>query len=1086
MTLSLDRETALAEPAAAGTAPHQLRLADPAVRLDAAQRAVLEYDGRAALVVGAPGTGKTTVAVELVARRVAGGIAAASCLVVTPARAAAERLRDRLVRRLKATTSEPLSRTPAGLAYAVLREAALRDQGPLPRLMSGAEQDLVLRELLAGHRDGVGAAPRWPLELRAAIGTAGFRGELRELLTRAAEQDLSPRDLRELGLRTGRPNWVAAATVYQEYDDVLALADPGARHPADLCGQAAQRLESDPDLARRWQSRTRVLVVDDAQELTAPAARLLGALLSPSTRLVVLGDPDATTQGFRGADPLLPAALVDSAQPAGPTFVLDTAWRQGGTLRAVTGAVAGRIGAVGGGVQRRSQQPRALVRKPDTGVFGPEPAARPGSCDGTVEVRSFPSAGAQADYLASCLRRDHLIDGVAWSQLAVITRSAAGAAELRAALITRGVPVRVVAERPHLPSEPAVEPLLTVLDIAAGVARGRCDRVAPGLVEPLLRSSYGGLDAVGWRRLRRAARMSGVRVGDDAASLADPLDVLGRWLVAGPAPQVSRSFPGLTRIAGMIAAARSCATWEPGERWSERVSAAGVLWAAWSAAGLAPAWRDMARRHGTAAARADRDLDAVLALFEAAEWFDEHDLGSGPDGFVRRLRGLDFTAEPLARRGRRDCVEVTTAHGAVGRSWRRVAVARVQDGAWPDLRPRGSLLGGAQLAEVLGDVAPGRDAGTWPTREALRSDETRLFHVAVSRATEVLRVCAVDSSDDVPSPLFRAVAAVPGVDAGPAGDGSSPAGDELPALSLAGVTARLRRLVTEHPHAAIQGGAAKRLAALAAANVPGADPDTWWAAATATEARPRRAGGTAVRVSPSRLEDLQRCPLRWLVRACGARRPRPAGPARVGDLVHEILAGASDDSSEALLASLDAAWPRLGLSRGWLERRARADAELMLSRASRYLHATRVQGRSEIARELAVTTPVGEHLVTARFDRVEQNPDGSLRVVDFKTGSSKPTAEQVRGSAQLGAYQVALSGNGKVGGAALVQLGRAANQQLTVQEQPALADAPDPSWAHRLIASSAATMSGASVDARGGPWCRACEAAASCPVGGRR
>lgn len=1065
-----------------------LRVVDPRPRLDPSQRAAVSYDGPAALVLGAPGTGKTTVAVELVARAVAAGVPAGSCLVLTSSRGTAEELRDRLVRRIGATTTEPLGRTPEGLAYAVLHEAAVRQGAPIPRLISGAEQDVMLRELLAGHRDGAGRPPGWPAELGAAVTTAGFRAELRELLMRAAEHGLGPEDLSELGQRTGRPHWVAAGVVYQEYEDVLALARPGTADPAGLCGQAARLLLADPELAQRWRSRARVLVLDDAQELTAPAARLVQALAGPRSRLVVLADPDAATLTFRGADPRLPGDLAVAVDQGAPTFVLGTGWRQRGTLRAVTAAVAGRIGTAGAGPHRRTQEPaapalagpdRVADLEPDRGMEGPPGAA-------SVVAATFTDAQAQADYLAATLRRDHLIDGVPWSQLAVIVRSAAAADDVRAALIRRGVPVRVAAERPHLPEEPAVAPLLAIVELATDLARGRIDVVPEELVEPLLRSRYGGLDVLAWRRVRRlAATPTASPAGVAAPDLAaDPVRIVAGWLTDGVPRRVTRWHPGLGRIAAMIAAARSAAAWDAqAGSWSGRVSAAGVLWAAWSAAGVDATWRDLARRQGPAAARADRDLDTVLAVFDSADWYDEHGAGSGPDGFVRRVRGLDFTAEPLARRARRDCVEVATVHASVGRAWRRVAVAGVQDGSWPDLRLRGSILGGAELADVLTGCADVVRAA----REVVRSDETRLFHVAVSRASEALRVTAIDTADEVPSSLFRAVAAVPGVTTLGLGEALTEHDAAAGELTLGAVTARLRRMAGEHADPAVRDGAARRLAALTAAKVPGADPAEWWEPARCSDDRPRRAAGVGVRISPSGLDDLSRCPLRWLTRAAGGTRPRPAGPARVGDLVHELLADAPDPSDLASLRErLDVAWPRLGLASGWLDRRARGDAEAMLDRAARYLRQAQSQGRHEVARELAVTVPVGEHTVTARFDRVEQDVDGRLRVVDFKTGATKPTAAELGRSPQLGAYQVALSTRGEVAGASLVQLGRAAGRQVTVQEQPALADSGDPGWAQRMIAGSAAEMAGVRFAARTGPWCRTCEAVASCPAGGPR
>ena len=49
-----------------------------------------------------------------------------------------------------------------------------------------------------------------------------------------------------------------------------------------------------------------LVVVDDAQELTPAALRLLRVVVAGGgVDLVLLGDPDAATQTFRGADPRL-------------------------------------------------------------------------------------------------------------------------------------------------------------------------------------------------------------------------------------------------------------------------------------------------------------------------------------------------------------------------------------------------------------------------------------------------------------------------------------------------------------------------------------------------------------------------------------------------------------------------------------------------------------------------------------------------------------------------------------------------------------------------------------------------------------
>ena len=146
--------------------------------LDAQQQAALALDAPVARVLGGPGTGTSTVAVEVVLDRVDRlGLTPDQCLVLAPTRLAAAALRDRLTARLARTSTEPLARTHQAFGFAVLRrEAALRG-APASRLLSGPEQDVVLRDLLAGHVAS-GGGPQWPERVAAALATSSICGSL--------------------------------------------------------------------------------------------------------------------------------------------------------------------------------------------------------------------------------------------------------------------------------------------------------------------------------------------------------------------------------------------------------------------------------------------------------------------------------------------------------------------------------------------------------------------------------------------------------------------------------------------------------------------------------------------------------------------------------------------------------------------------------------------------------------------------------------------------------------------------------------------------------------------------------------------
>ncbi|NED32206.1 ATP-dependent helicase, partial [Streptomyces sp. SID8499] len=137
----------------------------------------------------------------------------------------------------------------------------------------------------------------------------------------------------------------------------------------------------------------------------------------------------------------------------------------------------------------------------------------------------------------------------------------------------------------------------------------------------------------------------------------------------------------------------------------------------------------------------DRDLDAVCALFATAGRAEERTGGRGALNFLEEIEAQDIAADTLTRRAvRPDAVRLMTAHRSKGLQWRLVVVAGVQEGLWPDLRRRGSLLEADRI---------GRDGLAEPlTPGALLAEERRLFYVAVTRARERLVVTAVKAPAD--------------------------------------------------------------------------------------------------------------------------------------------------------------------------------------------------------------------------------------------------------------------------------------------------------------------------------------------------
>ena len=310
--------------------------------------------------------------------------------------------------------------------------------------------------------------------------------------------------------------------------------------------------------------------------------------------------------------------------------------------------------------------------------------------------------------IADTLRRAHLVDGLAWSSMAVLVRSATRQVPvLRRALAAAGVPVRVAGDELPL-SRRAGDPAAAhpaALRAAPGCAgrggRGRPAhraarrhrRARPAAAAP--RAARGGPGR------RRAARR-GSRWPRRCAIRASWPCSAGRPAGSGLAASAGRGRgPPGGGAAGAGGADRA-------GRGAPRTTCSGRCGTrpAWPAA-----WQQASAAGGSRGAAADADLDAVVALFDAAARFTARLPQGSPRLFLDSLAGQEIVGDTLADRAARgDAVAVLTAHRAKGLEWDLVVVAGVQEGTWPDLRIRGSLLGMDELVEA----AAGRRARRGP------------------------------------------------------------------------------------------------------------------------------------------------------------------------------------------------------------------------------------------------------------------------------------------------------------------------------------------------------------------------------------
>ena len=1034
--------------------------------LDENQQRVVDHPGGPLLVLAGPGTGKTTTIVEAVVDRIDNrGVDPSHILVLTFSRKAAQELRERITGRLRRTTREPLALTFHSYAYSLIRREFQRMGDLPPRLLSGPEQLMEVRELLKWEfEDGARA---WPERLRPALETRGFAEELRDFLMRAQERGLGPRTLAQMAAERDRDDWAAAAGFLSRMNGRFDIAPVPTLNYAELVRVAANML-TDPEVQERERSAHEVVFVDEYQDTDPAQEELLRALAGDGRDLIAVGDPDQSIYAFRGAevDNILdfPSRFPTLERENAPVVALRTCRRSGSVLLAASRGLTRRLPAV---ASTRGQVNAHRALTPAEGVP-----------DGEVHVLMADSATQEAAVIADTLRRAHLVDGVPWSDMAVLVRSSSRQLPvLRRALTAASVPVVVGSDDLPVAAEPIVRPMLGLIRYGL-----RPEELDDDAARELLMSPFGEADTVRLRRLVRALRrldLDRAREGGETGegeegeaepgyrpssqllvdALRDPRELtLVDPAVAAPAVRVAKALRTVRDLTAKGSDAEQ------------------VLWELWRDSGLADRFLRTSQAGGRRGAAADRDLDAVVALFESAARYCDRLPPGTPDGFLEDLAAQEILGDSLAERAPEgEAVRILTAHRSKGLEWGLVVVAGVQEGEWPDLRLRGSLLGVEELVDAGSHSADSFGAAL---ASKLLDEERRLFYVALTRARRTLHVTCVggEDTDERPSRFLNEMGL---------GD-PEPVSTGRRWLSLPALVADLRSVVTDPAAPApLREAAAAHLARLAEEGVRGADPAEWYALTPFTDHRPLSGPEDTIRVSPSQVESFTNCQLRWLLeRAAGASSGDSA--SALGTVVHAVaVLVAQGSSAEEVSSRMDEIWTDLDFGGPWQADKQRDRADEMVRK---FITWDAANDRELVVTEEGFKVDVGGIEITGRVDRLERDSEGRAVVVDIKTGGTK--ADDLARHPQLGVYQMAVLkgafaklGLAEPGGAALVQVGKAAlSKKAREQAQPPLGEDPDPGWAQTLVREVAAGMGGSRFAATRNTGCNSCAVRACCPV----
>ncbi|SEC52827.1 Superfamily I DNA or RNA helicase [Paramicrobacterium humi] len=995
---------------------HSARWTD-AAELDPAQATVLERpSGESCAVFGAPGSGKTTTLVELLAERISNrGYATREVLAIVPSRLGATKLRDRLALRVGVPTDGPLARTANSVAFHIVQQAAAVRSGEPPRLLTGAEQDRVIAELLEGHLED-GSGPNWPDTLGPDVRELqGFRTEFRELMMRCVESGVSTATLRRLGDEHDRPEWRAAAALIDEYGEVLDHFAASYRDSSELLAEAV-RVVTDGT----YQTGLRLVAVDDVQEFGPGLFRLLRALAERGVEIAVFGDADVAVSTFRGSDLGALGSLSDRLGVPVRQLTLDRVHRGGPGIRSIVREVTDRVGAAA------SVAHRAAAAASDLDESDVPPVVR-------IEASS---PAAEYRQIARVLREHHLFRDIPWSRMAVVVRSGALVPAVSKALALAEVPTSTPVGATSIRDAYASRQLIDAAAIATGYTA-----MTSELIESLATGPLCGLDTVALRRLKRALRHEDIAGGGTSTPAQLLVDAFGH--PNGFASIDSAAARRAGRFARTLDAAAALA--------SAGGSIEEVLWEIWSASSLADTWGSQALGTGLAAEEANRHLDAVMALFTAAKRYVERDPANAASGFLNEVFAAEVAEDSLTPQAAADAVWVGTPNSVIGTEVDIVVAAHLQDGAWPNPQLRGSLLYPQQFSTVLA----GLPVADIDARAEVLGDELRMFALTVSRARRQVVVSATVTDDEQPSVFlrFRGIADAPL---------RNPA-EGRHAFTLRGLTGQLRRVATHSADDHERRDAASALSRLAEAGVAGAHPRDWYGTREPSTLAPLvdlDDDESFVHVSPSKLETFEKSPLVWFVDTMAAA---PSGViAGIGTVIHAAMEKAGllpheeqtieRLGSAALWADVDARWGELQFDAPWIGDAQRRRARELVDALSDYLIDAKRGGARVLSSEGRFSIDAGKVRLTGSIDRVELREDGSVVIIDLKTGKTIPSDADIVTHAQLAAYQLALThgaipdaaGNPN-GGAALlfVSSGVRGKRYRLKQQEPADAETLD-------------------------------------------